>query len=65
MPTSPTAEAFADGWRQVRKYAEEAGRDPDSIDTGAYLTINLTDDPAAGRRNPPRTPRPTTAFRTK
>lgn len=50
MPTSPTAEAFAEGWRQVRSYAAEAGRDPDSIDTGAYLTINLTDDQAAGEK---------------
>lgn len=50
MPTSPSAEAFADGWAQVRRHAEEAGRDPDSIDTGAYLTINISDDPAAGEK---------------
>jgi probable F420-dependent oxidoreductase len=48
VPTSPTPEAFAEGWATVRKHAEEAGRDPDAIDTGVYLTINLTDDLAAG-----------------
>jgi probable F420-dependent oxidoreductase len=50
MPTSPTPEAFAAGWREVRRHAEQAGRDPDSIDTGAYLTIHLTDDLAAGEK---------------
>lgn len=48
MPTSPTPEAFAEGWAIVRKHAEEAGRDPDAIDTGVYLTVNVTDDLAAG-----------------
>jgi probable F420-dependent oxidoreductase len=48
VPTSPTPEAFASGWAQVRAHAEEAGRDPDAIDTGVYLTINLTEDRAAG-----------------
>ena len=48
VPTSPTPEAFASGLAQVRTHAEEAGRDPDDIYTGVYLTINLTDDRAAG-----------------
>ena len=48
MPLPVTPERFAEGWATVRAHAEEAGRDPDDIEPSAYLTINLTDDLAAG-----------------
>jgi probable F420-dependent oxidoreductase len=50
MPTSPIPEAFAEGWAEVRRHADAAGRDSSDIDTGAYLTINITDDQAAGEK---------------
>jgi alkanesulfonate monooxygenase SsuD/methylene tetrahydromethanopterin reductase-like flavin-dependent oxidoreductase (luciferase family) len=44
MPTSPTPDAFAEGWARVREHAAEAGRTVDEIATGVYLTINLAGD---------------------
>ena len=50
MPLPVTPERFAEGWATVRAHAEEGGRDPDELDSAAYLTINLTHDYAAGER---------------
>ncbi len=51
LPFSPTPGEYATGFRAVRESAERAGRDPDSIATGAYLTVAVADDPskAAGQ----------------
>ena len=50
LPFSPTPADYASGLRAVREAAERAGRDPDSVATGAYLTVAVADDPreAAG-----------------
>jgi alkanesulfonate monooxygenase SsuD/methylene tetrahydromethanopterin reductase-like flavin-dependent oxidoreductase (luciferase family) len=45
LPFSPTPTEYASGYRAVREAAESAGRDPDSIPTGAYLTVAVADDP--------------------
>ena len=47
MPFSPTPAVYAEGYRAVREAAEGAGRDPDSVLTGAYLTVAVADSPAA------------------
>ena len=44
LPFSPTPAEYATGFRAVRESAERAGRDPDSIATGAYLTVAIADD---------------------
>jgi alkanesulfonate monooxygenase SsuD/methylene tetrahydromethanopterin reductase-like flavin-dependent oxidoreductase (luciferase family) len=44
LPFSPTPADYATGLRAVREAAERAGRDPDSIPTGAYLTVAVADD---------------------
>jgi len=44
LPLSPTPDDFASGLRSVREAAEKAGRDPDSVAIGAYLTIAVADD---------------------
>jgi alkanesulfonate monooxygenase SsuD/methylene tetrahydromethanopterin reductase-like flavin-dependent oxidoreductase (luciferase family) len=44
LPFSPTPGEYATGFRAVRESAERAGRDPDSIATGAYLTVAVADD---------------------
>jgi alkanesulfonate monooxygenase SsuD/methylene tetrahydromethanopterin reductase-like flavin-dependent oxidoreductase (luciferase family) len=46
LPFSPTPADYASGLRVVREAAERAGRDPDSVATGAYLTVAVADDPA-------------------
>ncbi len=43
LPFSPTPGAYATGLRAVREAAERAGRDPDSIATGVYLTVAIAD----------------------
>jgi alkanesulfonate monooxygenase SsuD/methylene tetrahydromethanopterin reductase-like flavin-dependent oxidoreductase (luciferase family) len=50
MPFSPTPATYAAGYRAVREAAEGAGRDPDSVPTGAYLTVAIADsrEAAAG-----------------
>lgn len=50
LPFSPTPAEYASGLRAVREAAERADRDPDSVQTGAYLTVAVADDPqdAAG-----------------
>lgn len=44
LPFSPTPAEYASGHRAVREAAERAGRDPDSIPTGAYLTVAVADN---------------------
>jgi probable F420-dependent oxidoreductase len=46
FPTSPTPEAFAQGWEIVVERAAAEGRDPAGLTPAAYLNINL--DPAGG-----------------
>jgi alkanesulfonate monooxygenase SsuD/methylene tetrahydromethanopterin reductase-like flavin-dependent oxidoreductase (luciferase family) len=43
LPFSPTPDAYALGLRAVREAAERAGRDPDAVATGAYLTLAVAD----------------------
>jgi alkanesulfonate monooxygenase SsuD/methylene tetrahydromethanopterin reductase-like flavin-dependent oxidoreductase (luciferase family) len=43
LPLSPTPDDYASGLRVVREAAERAGRDPDSIATGIYLTVAVAD----------------------
>jgi alkanesulfonate monooxygenase SsuD/methylene tetrahydromethanopterin reductase-like flavin-dependent oxidoreductase (luciferase family) len=43
LPFSPTAAEYAAGLRAVREAAEGAGRDPDTVATGAYLTVAVAD----------------------
>jgi alkanesulfonate monooxygenase SsuD/methylene tetrahydromethanopterin reductase-like flavin-dependent oxidoreductase (luciferase family) len=43
LPFSPTPADYASGLRGVREAAERAGRDPESIATGAYLTVAVAD----------------------
>ncbi len=43
LPLSPTADAYAAGLRTVREAAVQAGRDPDSIAAGVYLTLAVAD----------------------
>jgi len=46
LPFSPTPADYASGLRAVREAAERAGRDPDTVNTGAYLTVAVADEPA-------------------
>jgi len=43
LPFSPTPGEYATGLRAVREAAEGAGRDPESIPTGTYLTVAIAD----------------------
>jgi len=43
LPFSPTPQDYESGYRGVRDAAEKAGRDPDSIAAGAYLTVAVAD----------------------
>ena len=45
LPLSPTPADYELGLRAVREAAEEAGRDPGSVATGAYLTVAVSDTP--------------------
>lgn len=45
LPFSPTPADYASGLLSVREAAERAGRDPDSVATGAYLTVAVSDTP--------------------
>jgi alkanesulfonate monooxygenase SsuD/methylene tetrahydromethanopterin reductase-like flavin-dependent oxidoreductase (luciferase family) len=47
LPLSPTADAYAAGLRAVREAAVGAGRDPDSIPAGVYLTFAVADSARA------------------
>jgi len=50
LPFSPTPAEYASGLRSVREAAERAGRDPDGIPTGAYLTVAVADNPGEAAR---------------
>jgi len=43
LPLSPTPDDYSSGLRAVREAAERAGRDPDSVATGVYLTVAVAD----------------------
>lgn len=43
LPFSPTPGEYATGLRAVQEAAERAGRDPDSIASGVYLTVAIAD----------------------
>ena len=45
LPLSPTPDDYASGLRAVRDAAEGAGRDPDTVSTGVYLTLAVADSP--------------------
>jgi alkanesulfonate monooxygenase SsuD/methylene tetrahydromethanopterin reductase-like flavin-dependent oxidoreductase (luciferase family) len=47
LPLSPTPADFAAGLRAVRHAAEQAGRDPDSLATGVYLSVAVADSSQA------------------
>jgi len=44
LPLSPTPADYASGLRAVKAAAESAGRDPDAITTGVYLTVAVAND---------------------
>jgi len=44
LPLSPTPTHYASGLRAVHEAAERAGRDPESIATGVYLTVAVADN---------------------
>jgi len=44
LPLSPTPADYASGLHAVREAAERAGRDPESIATGVYLTLAVADN---------------------
>ena len=43
LPLSPTPDVYASGLRAVYEAVERAGRDPDSVATGVYLTVAVAD----------------------
>ena len=43
LPLSPTPDDYSSGLRAVREAAERAGRDPDGVATGVYLTVAVAD----------------------
>jgi alkanesulfonate monooxygenase SsuD/methylene tetrahydromethanopterin reductase-like flavin-dependent oxidoreductase (luciferase family) len=47
IPTAPSAESYAAGWKSVRAAATAAGRDPGALTPAVYLTISLADDAGA------------------
>jgi alkanesulfonate monooxygenase SsuD/methylene tetrahydromethanopterin reductase-like flavin-dependent oxidoreductase (luciferase family) len=49
LPLPPTPGVYAEGLRAVREAAEGAGRDPDSVTAGVYLTIAVADSAAAAQ----------------
>ena len=46
LPFSPTPDAYATGLHAVREAAERAGRDPNSLETGVYLTVAIAESAA-------------------
>ncbi|HVY16669.1 MAG TPA: LLM class flavin-dependent oxidoreductase [Rhodopila sp.] len=46
FPIAPSAPAFAEGLRTVKRVAAEHGRDPAALSGAMYLTISLDDDAA-------------------
>ena len=47
IPTAPSAESYAAGWKSVRAAATAAGRDADALTPAVYLTVSLADDASA------------------
>jgi alkanesulfonate monooxygenase SsuD/methylene tetrahydromethanopterin reductase-like flavin-dependent oxidoreductase (luciferase family) len=45
LPFSPTPADYASGLQAVQQAAEQAGRDPEIVATGAYLTVAVADSP--------------------
>ncbi len=45
LPFSPTPADYASGLRGVHEAVQRASRDPDSVATGAYLTVAVADTP--------------------
>jgi alkanesulfonate monooxygenase SsuD/methylene tetrahydromethanopterin reductase-like flavin-dependent oxidoreductase (luciferase family) len=45
LPFSPTPGDYASGLRAVRQAAERAGRDPEAVAAGVYLTVAVADSP--------------------
>ncbi|MCS7277155.1 MAG: LLM class flavin-dependent oxidoreductase [Dehalococcoidia bacterium] len=43
LPYLFSPERFRDGWQKVRQYAQEAGRDPDSLTPALYQFVSLAD----------------------
>jgi probable F420-dependent oxidoreductase len=50
MPIWVSPRRFAEGWREVRREAAEAGRDPDTLEPAVVLPARVEDDGAAARR---------------
>lgn len=46
LPFSPTPADYASGLKAVREAAERADRDPNSLETAAYLTVAVADSPS-------------------
>lgn len=44
LPFSPTPDEYASGLRAVQEAAERAGRDPETIARGVYLTVAVADN---------------------
>lgn len=47
LPLLPSAAEYAAGLRAVREAAERAGRNPEGVSTGVYLTVAVADSQAA------------------
>jgi probable F420-dependent oxidoreductase len=47
FPLSPAPAAFAEGYGEVRRVAQAAGRDPDAVAGAMYVTVALDDDAGA------------------
>jgi len=47
IPTAPSADAYATGWKTVRAAATAAGRDADALSAAVYVTVALADDASA------------------
>src|SRR5207245_9167506 len=47
LPCSPTPGDYSSGLRAVRRAADDAGRDPDSVVAAADLTVAVADRPPA------------------
>ena len=45
LPLSPTPDDYAAGLHAVRQAAERAGRDPDTVAAGLYVTVAVADTP--------------------
>lgn len=48
LPFSPTPQAYAEGLRSVKEAAAAAGRNPDALTAGVYLTLAIAGDVGTG-----------------